>query len=165
VIAWLLSSCLDFNAMAQEVPPAYIEPGYALRFYPGDEDTRLGRVHLASGNYGLAEQHYRRAVEATRQNGSAWIPSTRRSPITLLLWMPDWRISTALGPEVPRGRRHLSALPDHVKSINRKGSARIQRFGAACRNRKSRATFAGLAPAQSPFFGASWTSPSHPFRG
>jgi hypothetical protein len=42
VIAWLLSSCLDFNAMAQEVPPAYIEPGYALRFYPGDEDTRLG---------------------------------------------------------------------------------------------------------------------------
>jgi Flp pilus assembly protein TadD len=73
VIAGLLTGCLDFNAMAQEVPPAYIEPGYALRFYPGDEDTRLGWVHLTSGNYGLAEQHYRRAVEATRQNGSAWI--------------------------------------------------------------------------------------------
>ena len=26
-----------------------------------------------SGNYGLAEQHYRRAVEATHQKGSAWI--------------------------------------------------------------------------------------------
>jgi Flp pilus assembly protein TadD len=26
-----------------------------------------------SGNYGLAEQHYSRAVEATHQNGSAWI--------------------------------------------------------------------------------------------
>ena len=37
------------------------------------EDTRLGWAHLLSGNYGLAEQHYRRAVEATRQNGSAWI--------------------------------------------------------------------------------------------
>ena len=42
VVAGLLTSCLDFNAMAQEVPPAYIEPGYAPRFYPGDEDTRLG---------------------------------------------------------------------------------------------------------------------------
>jgi tetratricopeptide (TPR) repeat protein len=73
VVALLLTSCLDFNAMAQEVPPAYIEPGYDPRFYPGDEDTRLGWAHLVSGNYGLAEQHYRRAVEATRQNGSAWI--------------------------------------------------------------------------------------------
>ena len=42
VVALLLTNCLDLNAMAQEVPPAYIEPGYALRFYPGDEDTRLG---------------------------------------------------------------------------------------------------------------------------
>ena len=32
VVTGLLSSCLDFNAMAQ----------YAPRFYPGDEDTRLG---------------------------------------------------------------------------------------------------------------------------
>jgi Flp pilus assembly protein TadD len=73
VVALLLTNCLDLNAMAQEVPPAYIEPGYDPRFYLGDEDTRLGWVHLMRGNYGLAEQHYRRAVEATRQNGSAWI--------------------------------------------------------------------------------------------
>jgi tetratricopeptide (TPR) repeat protein len=69
----ILTSCLDFNAIAQEVPPAYIEPGIALRFYPGDEDTRLGWVHLTPGNYGLAERYYRRAVEATHQNDSAWI--------------------------------------------------------------------------------------------
>jgi Flp pilus assembly protein TadD len=73
VAAGLLTSCLGFAATAQGVPPPYIEPGYALRVYPGDEDTRLGWVHLMRGNYGLAEQHYRRAVEATRQNGSAWI--------------------------------------------------------------------------------------------
>jgi tetratricopeptide (TPR) repeat protein len=73
VVAMLLTSCLDFNAMAQVVPPAYIAPGYAPRFYPSDEDTRLGWIHLVSGNYGLAEQHYRRAVEATHQNGAAWI--------------------------------------------------------------------------------------------
>ena len=52
---------------------AYIETGYGPRFYPGDEDTRLGQAHLLHGNYGLAEQYYRRAVEATHQNGSAWI--------------------------------------------------------------------------------------------
>ncbi|MGH6813172.1 MAG: tetratricopeptide repeat protein [Methylocella sp.] len=72
-LAGLLTGCLDFNAKAQEVPLAYIEPGNDPRFYPGDEDTRLGWADLVRGNYGLAEQHYRRAVEATHQNGSAWI--------------------------------------------------------------------------------------------
>jgi len=71
VVAGLLTSCLNFTAMAQEVPPPYIEPGYAPRFYPGDEDTRLGWIQLVNGDYGLAERYYRRAVEATRQNGSA----------------------------------------------------------------------------------------------
>jgi tetratricopeptide (TPR) repeat protein len=51
----------------------YIQPGYDSRFHLGDEDTQLGWAHLLRGNYGLAEQHYRRAVEATHQNGSAWI--------------------------------------------------------------------------------------------
>jgi tetratricopeptide (TPR) repeat protein len=73
VVTGLLTSCPGFNVTAQEVPPASIAPGYAPRFYPGDEDTRLGWAHLVSGNYGLAEQYYRRAVEATHQNGSAWI--------------------------------------------------------------------------------------------
>jgi Flp pilus assembly protein TadD len=71
VVAGLLSFCPGFEATAQE-HLAYIEPAYGPRFYLGDEDTRLGRAHLLNGNYGLAEQYYRRAVEATRQNGSAW---------------------------------------------------------------------------------------------
>ena len=65
--------CPGFTAMAQLAPPVYIEPGNDPRFYLGDADTRLGWAHLARGDYGLAEQYYRRAVEATRQNGSAWI--------------------------------------------------------------------------------------------
>jgi tetratricopeptide (TPR) repeat protein len=73
VVVVLLTGCPGLKAMAQEVPMAYIEPGYAPRFYPGDEDTRLGWAHLLRGNYGLAERHYRRAVEATYRNGSAWI--------------------------------------------------------------------------------------------
>lgn len=73
VVIGLLTSCPGFAAMAQEAPLAYIAFVYDPRFYLGDEDTRLGRAHLARGDYGLAEQYYRHAVESTRQNGSAWI--------------------------------------------------------------------------------------------
>jgi tetratricopeptide (TPR) repeat protein len=73
VVIGLLSSCPGFTAMAQQAAPVYIEPGYDPRFYLGDADTRLGWAHLVRGDYGLAEQYYRRAVEANRQNGSAWI--------------------------------------------------------------------------------------------
>jgi Flp pilus assembly protein TadD len=72
-IVGLLTACSYVDAMAQVVPPPYLEPGYAPRFYPGDEDTQRGWAHFIRGNYGLAERHYRRAVEATHQNGAAWI--------------------------------------------------------------------------------------------
>jgi Flp pilus assembly protein TadD len=73
VLAGLLTICQGFVAMAQEPTLWNIEPGYGPRFYLGDEDTRRGQAHLLAGNYGLAEQYYRRAVEATHQNGAAWI--------------------------------------------------------------------------------------------
>ena len=73
VVIALLTSCWGFAATAQQAPPVYIEPGYDPRFYLSDADARLGWAHLTSGDYGLAEQYYRRAVEVTRQNGSAWI--------------------------------------------------------------------------------------------
>jgi tetratricopeptide (TPR) repeat protein len=68
-------------AMAQEplaqgpwiYPRTYIEPSYGPRIFPGDENTRLGQANLLAGNYGLAEQYFRRAVETTYLNGPAWI--------------------------------------------------------------------------------------------
>lgn len=60
------------NEAAAE-PRAYIESEYGPRFYLGDEDARLGRVHFLHGDYGLAEKHFRRAVEATPRNGAAWV--------------------------------------------------------------------------------------------
>lgn len=72
LLVGLLTICQGVVAMAQE-PMPYIEQWYGPRFYPGDEDTRLGQSHLLAGDYGLAEQYYRRAVEATYQNGAAWI--------------------------------------------------------------------------------------------
>ncbi len=38
-----------------------------------DELGRLGRQDIAAGNSGLAEQHFREAVEKNRNDGSAWV--------------------------------------------------------------------------------------------
>lgn len=72
VLAGWLSVCLCWFAHAQE-PRIYIEPAYGPRFFAGDEDTRIAQAHLLAGDYGLAERYYRRAVEASYQNGAAWI--------------------------------------------------------------------------------------------
>ncbi|MCI0597978.1 MAG: hypothetical protein L0Y50_13185 [Beijerinckiaceae bacterium] len=70
--AGLMTFWPGFAALAQQ-PRAYLEPQFGPRFYPGDEDARLGQAHLLNGDYGLAERYFRRAVEATHQNGPAWI--------------------------------------------------------------------------------------------
>jgi tetratricopeptide (TPR) repeat protein len=58
---------------AHAASASYIEWEYAPRFYPGDEDARIARAHFIRGEYGLAAVRYRRAVEATHQNGAAWV--------------------------------------------------------------------------------------------
>lgn len=70
--------CLGFVASiavcapARAEPLTYVESTYGPRIYLGDEDARLGRIHLLRGHFGLAERYYRRAVEVTPQNGAAW---------------------------------------------------------------------------------------------
>lgn len=50
----------------------FIENQYDPRIFGGDEDTRLARAHFVHGDYGLAQQYYLRAVEASPQNSAAW---------------------------------------------------------------------------------------------
>lgn len=72
----LLASILALGgslAAARAETWAYIEPDSGPRFYLGDEDTRLGRAHFIHGDYGLAENYFRRAVEITPHNGAAWV--------------------------------------------------------------------------------------------
>ncbi len=40
----------------------------ASRPLAGDEDLRLGKEHFRNANYGLAEKHFRQAVEASQDN-------------------------------------------------------------------------------------------------
>lgn len=72
LIACLSSVCVGSEKAAAD-PWPYIEREYGPRFYLGDEDTRIGRAQFLRGNYGLAEVHFRRAVEVTPHNGAAWV--------------------------------------------------------------------------------------------
>lgn len=42
-------------------------------FYPSDSYVRKGKVHYRSGDYGLAEEQYRKAVEVTPRDAEAWL--------------------------------------------------------------------------------------------
>jgi len=44
-----------------------------VRYYPSDEPLRLAIEHFNRGNYGLAQQYFRDAVEKAPKDGSAWI--------------------------------------------------------------------------------------------
>jgi Flp pilus assembly protein TadD len=45
----------------------------AARPRAGDEDLRLGKEHFRNANYGLAEKHFRQAVEASQDNLEALV--------------------------------------------------------------------------------------------
>jgi Flp pilus assembly protein TadD len=48
------------------------EPGTA-KYYPSDEAVRLGIENFNRGNYGLAERHFRDAVERAPRDVTAWV--------------------------------------------------------------------------------------------
>lgn len=68
----LIGSALTTSVCSAETWP-FVDPEYGPRIYLGDDDQRLGRAHFVHGDYGLAENYFRRSTEITPQNGQAWI--------------------------------------------------------------------------------------------
>jgi tetratricopeptide (TPR) repeat protein len=50
----------------------FIENEYSSRIFGGDEDSRLARAHFIHGDYGLAQVHYLRAVNASPGDSASW---------------------------------------------------------------------------------------------
>ena len=42
-------------------------------FYPSDQYVRMAKVHYRSGDYGLAEEQFRKAIEVTPRDAEAWL--------------------------------------------------------------------------------------------
>lgn len=57
------------GACQTDAPPSFFGPTVPA----SNELHALGRQELASGNYGLAETHFRRAVEANSEDGPSWV--------------------------------------------------------------------------------------------
>ena len=58
------------------MPPittATIQENADVQYYPSDEPLRLGIEHFNRGNFGIAEQYFRDAVEKAPKDASAWI--------------------------------------------------------------------------------------------
>lgn len=58
-------------AFGDRGPPA--EPDPPLTPSKPNDDLSLGRMHFREGNYGLAEQHFRHAVETGPREAEAWL--------------------------------------------------------------------------------------------
>lgn len=43
------------------------------KYYPSDDYLRMGKVYFRNGDYGLAEEKFRKAVEVTPKDAEAWL--------------------------------------------------------------------------------------------
>src|SRR6516165_8267170 len=73
-----LGSCTTIPApdTQEGVPPittTTIQENASVQYYPSDEPLRLGLEHFNRGNFGVAEQYFRDAVEKAPKDASAWI--------------------------------------------------------------------------------------------
>jgi Flp pilus assembly protein TadD len=67
----LLAAC---ETTGQPVDAAVVTGSYgAARNPAGDDDLRIGKEQFRNGNFGLAEKHYRQAVEQSQDNLEAVI--------------------------------------------------------------------------------------------
>src|SRR5499427_4237669 len=74
-----LTGCNTFSEVqavpaADQVAPAVtIQNAGDIKYYPSDEPLKLGLEYFKKGSYGLAQRHFRDAVEKAPEDAEAWI--------------------------------------------------------------------------------------------
>jgi Flp pilus assembly protein TadD len=71
-VALMLSACGAIDSTSAPTTLIFQEPA-SEKFFPSDEPYRLGAEYFNRGDYGLAERHFRNAVEKAPENGGAWV--------------------------------------------------------------------------------------------
>jgi Flp pilus assembly protein TadD len=71
VLAAFLAGCQPSaeNRLLKESGMKLEDPKY----FPSDDYLRMGKVHFRNGDYGLAEEKFRKAVEVTPKDAEAWL--------------------------------------------------------------------------------------------
>ncbi|MDI9848842.1 hypothetical protein QM467_12315 [Rhodoblastus sp. 17X3] len=72
IVAAALLSVMFATPRAHAESWGFIENEYDPRIFGGDEDSRVARAHFIHGDYGLAQLHYLRAVDASPEDSAAW---------------------------------------------------------------------------------------------
>jgi Flp pilus assembly protein TadD len=78
---WLLGALVALTACNPDgplpppdvAPTATIQEPADVKYYPSDEPVRLGIEYFSRGNYGLAQRHFRDAVEKAPKDPTAWV--------------------------------------------------------------------------------------------
>ena|SRR5437899_8683506 len=72
----VLSACgslLPEGPTGSAPPTSTVEESGDIKYYPSDEPLRTGMEYFTRGQYGIAERHFRDAVEKAPKDPTAWI--------------------------------------------------------------------------------------------
>jgi Flp pilus assembly protein TadD len=68
--AFFLSACTDLGTSEAGLVTGVIPPSHLT---PQHEPVSLGKLSYSAGDYGLAERHFRQAVEANPKSAEGWL--------------------------------------------------------------------------------------------
>jgi Flp pilus assembly protein TadD len=76
VLIAVAASCLAVSGCTSNQDLLLAESGLKTndpKFYPSDDHVRAGKAHFRNGDYGLASERYRKAVEIAPRDADAWV--------------------------------------------------------------------------------------------
>ncbi len=76
LLVTVAASCLAVTGCTSNQDLLLAESGIKTndpKFYPSDDHVRAAKAHFRNGDYGLASERYRKAVEIAPRDADAWV--------------------------------------------------------------------------------------------